>query len=320
MFSVSLIFCACEKEEKLWELPPAGDESVASVNMGVDYDNAVFFNLKTGNSQTRDVYCWHLGFASGSTENHIVLNGGNEVQLYATNDTVFSKIYTTDKNTVWQWDNPNGDADSTAFTGWLDNTTLVSNNKVYLLDLGVRATSRYRKIKILSVSAADFKVRYANLDGSNERFITIPKTTTSNYTYLNLESNLTVAYEPTGFIWDIVFTKYRHVYYDMQPITPYYVTGALINTKNIQIAELDNIAFETIDYAKASQILLTSKMDEIGYDWKFYDLNGAGKYVVDGKKIYIIREKDGFLYKLKFISFYDNTGAKGVPEFVYKRL
>ncbi len=320
MVSLVVLFCACEKEDKLWELPPAGDETVSQVNMGGDYDNAIFFNFKTGLTQSRNVYCWHLGFANGASEDHIILNGGNEVQLHPTNDTSFSKTYTIDKNTVWLWDNSNGKVDSTAFAGWKDSINRLSNDKVYVLDLGSRALVRYKKIKILSVSTSEFKVRYANLDGSNERFVSIPKTVTSNYTYLNVESNQTVSYEPSGFVWDIVFTKYRHVYYDMEPITPYYVTGVLINTHSVQVAEPVNVNFETLDYAQAKQILLKPKMDEIGYDWKYYDLNGSGKYVVNAKKVYIIKDNQGFLYKLKFISFYDEAGAKGVPKFVYKRL
>lgn len=52
-------------------------------------------------------------------------------------------------------------------------------------------------------------------------------------------------------------------------------------------------------------------MDEIGYDWKYYDLSGSGKYIIYQKKVFVIRDQQGYLYKLRFIDFYDNNGQKG---------
>lgn len=317
---VSLVFGACEKPEELWELPPAGEETVAKVNMGPTYDNAVFFNIKTGESATRDVYSWHLGFASGENENAIILNGGNEVQLHSTGDTTFSTSYTVSASSEWLWDNPNGKVDSTAFSGWFDSTNNVSRNKVYVIDLGSKAKDRYKKIKIIGMKAISFTVKYASMDGSNEQTIDILKNAKTNYTYFNLETNKIVGFEPETFPWDIVFMRYRYVYYDMNPVTPYYVNGAIINTKYVQVKETNNVTFESLDLAKAKKFVLTKNADEIGYDWKKFDLNGTGKYVVDSKKVYLLKDDEGYLYKLKFVDFYDETGAKGVPKFAYQRL
>lgn len=317
---LTFILGACEKPEELWELPPAGSETVASVNMGATYDNAIFFTLRTGAVETRNTYSWHLGFASGAAENHIVLNGGNEVQISQTHDTSFSNTYFVNPATQWQWDNPNGKTDSTAFTGWYNGTTSISNNEVYIIDLGSRVTMRFKKIKIISVSATAFTIKYANLDGTHEYTTEVKKNPLTNYTYLNVDENAIVTFEPENHSWDLLFTRYRHVYYDMDPITPYYVNGALINTKYVWVKETKELTFEEIDIAKANQLLLTQKADEIGFDWKFFDLNGTGKYSVDSKKIFIIKDKDGYLYKLKFIDFYDESGAKGVPKFAYQRL
>lgn len=316
-----MVFAACEKPEDLWELPPAGEETVAKVNMGPTYDNAVFFNLKTGETATRNSYSWHLGFASDENENTIVLNGGNEVQVHATGDTTFATVHAinTDPN-WWLWDNPNGKADSTAFAGWFDSINHISRNQVYIIDLGTKAKDRYKKIKITGLNAVSFTVKYSNMDGSHEQTIDILKNKKTNYTYFNIETNKPVAFEPETFLWDIVFMRYRYVYYDMNPITPYYVNGALINTQDVQVKETTGLTFESIDLAKATEIVLTKNADEIGYDWKKFDLNGTGKYVVDSKRVYILKDREGYLYKLKFIDFYDETGAKGVPKFAYQRL
>ncbi|MES2560923.1 MAG: HmuY family protein [Bacteroidota bacterium] len=317
---LTLFLGACEKPEELWKLPPSGQETLASVNMGATYDNAVFFTLHTGAIETKNIYSWHLGFASGATEHDIILNGGNEVQIHQTNDTSFSITPIVKPKTEWLWDNPNGKIDSTAFSGWYDTLTNTTANKVYLIDLGNKSIVKFKKLKILSVNPTDFVIRYANLDGSQEITMRIPKNTRTNYTYCNLDNNTIIPFEPENQTWDILFTRYRYVYYDMEPITPYYVNGVLINTKHVWIAETKQFSFEEIDLAKANQLLLTQKADEIGFDWKFFDLNGSGKYVVDSKKIFIIKNKDGYLYKLRFIDFYDESGAKGVPKFAYQRL
>ncbi len=295
-------------------------EKIASVNMGPTYDNAIFFNLKAGTSETRDIYSWHLGFATGAAETYIIMNGGNEVQVHATGDTAFAGHYTVSSSTEWLWDNPNGKPDSTAFAGWCDSTYNITRNKVYIIDLGTKATERYWKIKILAVSATSFTVKYAQLDGNDEQVLEILKNANANFTYLNLESHKIVAFEPDQMAWDLLFTRYRHVYYDMSPVTPYYVNGALINTRSVEVLEATGFTFESLDAEKANQLMLTRKADEIGYDWKFFDLNGTGKYVVDSKKVFVLKDREGYLYKLRFIDFYDEAGTKGVPKFAYQRL
>ncbi len=315
-----MVLGACEKPEELWKLPATGPATVASINMGASYDNAIFFTLKTGAVESRNTYSWHLGFSTEATENHIILNGGNEVQIHQTNDTSFSNTHTVKPSTEWLWDNPNGKIDSTAFAGWYDTKTNTSANLVYIIDLGSKAQVRFKKIKILSVSSTAFKIKYANLDGTQEFTSEILKNTHTNYTYFNADNNAVVAFEPENRSWDLLFTRYRHLYYDMDPVTPYYVNGALMNTKYVWVKETKEFSFDEIDLAKANQLLLTQKADEIGYDWKFFDLNGTGKYRVDSKKIFIIKDKDGYLYKLRFVDFYDESGAKGVPKFAYQRL
>jgi hypothetical protein len=320
ILSIAVLLTACEKTDKLWELPPPGSETLASVNMGPAYDNSIFFTLKNGATAVRNVYSWHLAFACGADEHHIILNGGNEVQIHQTNDTAFEKTYTVNTGTEWIWDNPNGDKDSTAFAGWFDTVSQTTRNKVYILDLGSRVSKRFKKIKILSVSGAQYHVKYANADGTEERELVIEKTPGTNFSYMNMETVLPVMYEPQGTPWDILFTKYRHIYYDMEPVTPYYVTGVLINSKYVMVTETQTLSFDEIDVVKARGLLLTSKEDEIGYDWKFYDLSGTGKYSVNSKKVFVLKDKDGYFYKLRFVDFYDENGTKGVPKFAYQRL
>ncbi|MES2691666.1 MAG: HmuY family protein [Bacteroidota bacterium] len=319
ILAAPFLLVSCQKEEDLWTLPPAGDAKVVTLDMGETYDNAFYFNLATGVSTVRNYDEWDLGFASGADEFQVVMNGGKGIQLYNTHDTDFSKTtFTASETSPWQWDNPSGNADSLAFTAWCDGKGK-SKLETYIIDLGPQANPRYKKIQLIKADAAAYSFRFAGLDNSNMISTSVAKDSTRNFSYYNVELNTKVDFEPAKQQWDLFFTKYRHVYYDMDPVTPYSVTGVLINTKFAAVTETQTLKFEDINYEAASKLSLTSKADEIGFDWKYFDLSGSGKYSVSEKKIYIIKAGDVY-YKLKFIAFYNDKGIKGAPKFIYQRL
>lgn len=310
---------SCEKKEELWTLPPAGNAQAVTLNMGENYDNSFYFDLATGTYTTRNYDDWDLGFASGTGEFYIVMNGGKGIQIYNTHDTDFSKTtFTPLETSPWLWDNPSGNKDSLAFTGWCDEQGK-SKRETYVIDLGPQANPRHKKIQLISADASGYTFRFSGLNNSDITSASVAKDNSRNLSYYNFDQNTTVDFEPASQQWNLFFTKYRHVYYDMDPITPYSVTGVLINTKYTTITETQTLKFEDITYETASKLLLTTRADEIGYDWKFFDLSGTGKYSVSEKKVYIIKANEIY-YKLKFIGFYNDKGIKGSPKFIYQRL
>lgn len=315
----TLLLSACAKEEPLWVLPPAGSETMADFELGENYEHVVYFSLNNGMQYKKKLKDWDIAFGSGIGSAHLMLNGGNEVQIFNSHDTCIETHIPMPKEGDWQWDNPNGDLDSTAFGEWWKPQSLISKGEVYLVDRGPKATPRYLRMKIISCDANQFSVLFADNNGQNQTLKTIIRNHQSNYTYFDLCALSTVNFEPPSHDWDIVFTKYRYIYYHMTPITPYYVCGALINTKNCKVYESRTMSFEEISKENVSSITLGKKADEIGYDWKYFDLN-ALRYTVTKNQVFVIEDKDGFLYKLKFIDFYNASGQKGHPTFVYQRL
>ncbi len=313
-----MILSSCEKEEKLWELPKPGSEKIVSISMGETYENTSYFQLSTGNTTQRYLQIWDIAFSTDNNTNHLIINGGKEVQVHQTNYTNFNHQITTPTDN-WQWDNPNGDIDSTAFGKWL-NDDGSSKQLVYVVDIGKQNNPRYYKLQFLTVTDSCYTFKLSVLNDATGSITTIQKNNINNYIYFNLSTNETVDYEPPSSQWDLVFTRYRYIYYDMNPITPYQVNGTLINTKTTSVAEISNLTFDELDNTKAQQILLTKNADEIGFDWKYFDLNGSGKYTVNSKKLFLIKTLDGYYYKLKFIDFYDENGAKGTPKLAYQRL
>jgi hypothetical protein len=315
--SVMLLLVSCEKKEELWDLPPGGGETIETFDLGPNYENIIFYQLETKKTYMANLFSWDIAFATGTNEHHIVMNGGKEVQVYNTNDTDFAKTYATTK-VEWQWDNPNGDKDSTAVGDWCDTLNLLSANKVYVFDLK-GASPRYKKVKFISCNATQYVVKVANMDNTGEYEATVTKDDTRNFVYFNLQSNQVVNYEPASADWDIVFTRYRHVYYDLTPVTPYLVNGILINTKHVSIEETNSLTFEDITAEVASTLLYTKKEDEIGFDWKTYNID-AGRYTVNPKQIFLIKMNNGDVYKLRFVDFYNEQGVKGFPKFMYQKL
>lgn len=304
----------------MWTLPPAGDVQTSSVEMGENYENAIYFNLETGSKVTRNYDEWDLAFAAPGDEFHVTINGGKTIQVYNTHDTDFSKTtFTALASSPWQWDNPNGCKDSTAIGNWRDAKGN-SKKEVYILDLGVLASPRYIKLQLLDADDKTYRFRHAAIDNQGLVEAVIGKDASTNFVYYSFLLNARVDFEPAGGTWHLLFTRYRHVYYDMDPVTPYSVTGVLINTRKVTVIETRTLAFEEINHENASKLSFTSKADEIGYDWKFFDLNGTNLYTVDAKKVYIIKDDAGVYYKLKFIGFYNERGIKGTPKFIYQRL
>jgi hypothetical protein len=315
----SLLISACAKEEPLWVLPPAGSETSADFELGENYEHVVYFNLNDGMQHKRKLRDWDIAFGSGIGTRNLMLNGGNEVQSFNTHDSCMDTHVPLPKEGDWQWDNPNGHLDSTAIGCWWQKNSNKSKGDVYILDRGPKAMPRFLRMKILGCDTNQFTVLFADMNGFGQIIKSIKRNYQSNYTYFDLGSLRTVDFEPPSNQWDIVFTKYRYIYYHMTPITPYYVCGALINTKNCRVYESRNLSFEEINKETAISLVLSKKADEIGYDWKYFDLNSL-RYSITKNQVFVIEDKEGYLYKLKFIDFYNSSGQKGHPSFVYQRL
>lgn len=321
ILSIVLFSVSCEKEEELWKLQPtSGNEKIDVVDIGEDYSNVIYYKIASGTTFKRNLNEWDLAFASGDSENYVLLNGGFTLRVYNTKDTNFASASLPSTDVTWQWDNPCGCKDSTAIGAWFDVTNNITLNHVYIIDWEKGGYQR-KKIKLLNVTPEYYIIQVANLDNSEFFYGKVIKNKASNYTYFNLRTSTTVAYEPDSKDWDFVFTRYRHIYYDEVPITPYQVNGVLINTKHVtaKMVYENEMPFDKITIEQASALMLSNRADAIGFDWKYFDFD-TEKYIVRNTRNFILKDADGFYYKLKFIDFYGPNGEKGMPKFVMQRL
>jgi len=317
-----LIFISCEKKDKAVLLPPPGPSQVSDIEMGAKYENQVFFDIDSNKSFTKKNTDWELCFEATKYGWHVRLNGGLLIKAANTKSTNWNATYT--KNYIFSSDASNGNRDSTAIGDWADTTNfMLTKDQVYIIDRGdtKAANERYKKLKIQYVDFYKYRIKYANLDGSDSAIFYIIKNYSKNFNYFTFNNKGTQLfdYEPPSTSWDFVFTSYVNIYHEYNPPLSYVVRGVLLNPNGILCAKDSTTGYDNINLSMAKSLTYYKDQDAIGFSWKTYDAP-SGKYVTRKHVTYIIKSKKGLYYKLRFIDFYNNKGEKGYPKFEFQRL
>ena len=321
---VLLIFSSCFKED---DPLPAPSIQTTTIEMNEYYLYQVYFdlnrNLEVARNEKND---WDLGFESGDSTWHIVLNTSAFMYAANTGEKDFGAVTDT-TGLIWKYDKSDGNPDSTAIGNWLSFSSgdTIYTNYVYVLNRGYDHLGNLRglrKVVFTNVDLDTYSFKYADLNGENYNEFVIEKTDLVNYVHFSFEEEgHQINFEPATLSWDILFTQYTTLLYtDEGDPYPYLVTGVLTNYNLVDIA-IDTIQeFDNIDINFATSLSFSKNKDAIGYDWKDLqgDVNSGNVYyeIVEGRN-YIIRNRFGLYAKLRFISFYNNEGKKGYPSFQY---
>jgi len=332
LLSMVILLASCFKEDdKIAPHDPGNVETVA-IELTKDYRYQVYFDLGSGEIASTNLKKeWDLGFECQENGWHIILNTSNFMVAAATGQTDFSVPIDT-VGFKWKFDVSSGNRDSTAIGQWVDflptDSTKMYTNEVYVIDRGYDELGNLRglrKIIFLQVDDSTYSIRYANLDGTAENSFRVIKDPTVNYVCFSFDAGgnqLTL--EPAKYDWDLLFTQYTTLLItDEGDPYPYLVTGVLANYSIIQVAQDTLYDFTYLSLDNAVNLSYSATQDEIGYDWKDIvgDVNsGNVSYVIVEGLNYVIRDREGFYYKLRFISFYNNSGEKGYPTFEFQRL
>ena len=219
------------------------------------------------------------------------------------------------------FDAPSGLPDSTAFgtwyTGSLENGNLQSKNEVYIIKLD---PTSFIKCRIKNCTVNEYQIECAPLSADTATAISFVKEKDKNCIYVNWSNNALrkVAMEPNKNAWDIVFTRFRHIYYDLNNF-PYIVNAVLINPYQTLVAADSVTGYQQINSYNYPGIQWVPNRNIIGFDWKSYDIQ-SGLYKVNPNKSYLIKTNSGYYYKLHFLDFYNKNGIKGTPTFEFARL
>lgn len=300
---------SCMKEEIPVPKHEPGESQVNEVGMEQDYRNQLYFDLGTNQVVRSNLKTdWDLAFES--VGNRVVLNTGKGMAVHRSSLT-FGAITNAD-DLEWTWDAHSGNLDSTAIGNWIED------NYIYVVDRGYNWEGDhqgYFKLKIVSKMEEAYEIEYGDLESTSSTNYTF-STESTQFTYFSLE-NQKVNIAPEDFEYDLIFTQYTHLFSD--PITPYLVTGVLLNRNFTSVARLDEKNFEAITLEDVTALTYNYDLNTIGYNWKYYSLED-GIFTTNPDKHYIVRTQDGVYYKLRFLGFYNAEGLKGYPNFEFQSL
>jgi heme-binding HmuY-like protein len=313
-FSV-LLMCSCKKDELPVPAHDPGNVITAAVDMEANYKWQFYYDLKTNTVVGQNIKTvWDLGFETSPDGFRVILNTSKAMFAKNAGSSGFSLITDTiGFAATKKWDEASGNPDSTAIGDW--RTT----NNTYIIDRGFNETGvhqGFRKIQFQSVDAEKYMVRFANMNGTGETVLQINKDSIYNFTFLSFTTNNVLIVEPPKASWDLVFTQYTHIFYDGE-VTPYLVTGCLLNRYNTKTKMDSTTSFITIGFSDIENYTLSESINTIGYTWKEFT---GGIYVTLSQMNYIIKDNEGFYYKLHFIDFYNTSGVKGNPKWEYQQL
>ena len=319
-----LAFTSCFEEDEMVLPHEPGNLTVGTVELTETYKYQVFFDLETNTSVKQNLLSeWDLGFETADSGWHVILNTSKMMLAGNTGQTDFNAVK-SNNGIEMNFDPSHGNLDSTAIGNWynLTDSFPVSQRFVYIIDRGTDEeynTVGEKKVTFGLKDKNTYVVRFANLNGSGEKTIEIPKDTTLNFVCISFDKGI-VDIEPRKNSWDLQFGRYSTLLFtDVGDPYPYVVTGVLLNPFKT-VAGLDKIHnFDEVSYEIAEAQNLVKQKDIVGYEWKDYDFKNE-IYQVDPEKIYILKNRVGYYYKLRFIDFYNSTGEKGYPKFEFLRL
>ncbi len=328
IFPILLLLNSCFKEDDAVTPYPRGDVTSNQVEMGGKYHYQVYFDLSTNSVVKTNLFDeWDLGFQAYDNY-YIRMNLGREMTLQDLGPVDFDNVIEALDKTHNVYDVPSGNLDSTAIGKWweVEGGKIQSKNHVYVINRG-RNTNRkpdgIYKMMILGADESGFTIKFSELKSNIIDTLFVPRTNGYNFITMSFANGGEVNYlEPPSESWDIHFTPYIE-FFDVPGFEIYTVRGALINDRLCEAAEADStIEFDELILDAAQMTEFTQKRNVIGHNWKDVDIN-TGVYTVNPMKKYLIRDPEGFVYKLRFIGFQkviDGKAEKGYPEFEFKLL
>lgn len=306
---------SCEKPEE--PVAPAIVQG-KTASLGSSYENQEFYNILSNEFVLLQEHLpWDLSFESSEEGKFIYLNSSNFMFVRNAGNVPFESVTDTNYTSPWRYDYPTGEYNKTGVGYWF-NANNSSKNQVYIVDRGndiLGFKIGYFKIQIVSVSNTEYVIRVANLDNTADQTVTISKNPDKRWVQYTFGDNTSIEKEPDSENWHLLFTQYTD--FDLTEngdTVPYSVRGALLNQNNIQAVLVNNVDFQDIDINLVPQLDFSSDFNAIGYDWKVFSID-TGVYEIKEGVSYVIKEKQGTYFKLRFLGFYGDNGDKGYPSF-----
>lgn len=348
---LSIISCSSSDDSgtNVVVTPPSSGAVVQPRTGGSTLPNQVYIDLSTIVQTEVIRTSWDLGFYSG-TDFRVILNGSiNKMAAKQLNTTNIDEVQIADETvTTGNFQDPNSGKYIDQPSGDINGTLIApisvndADNKVYLVNLGqeisdtpaeafkVNMTGKsrgWKKIRILR-SGNDYKLQYADLEATTHQEVIISKAATFNFSFFSFKTNTTVSVEPQKEKWDLNFTTFTNLIpYPGQEytISYFYPEFAIINSRagvtayQVLIAEggsFDAFALANVDKARF-ETAEAKDQRAIGPNWRVTTTNPPSVY---DDRFFVLKDAEGNIYKIKFISFYTPAGERGNVTFQYELL
>ena len=321
---------ACFQEDAMVRPHLPGDELSFELKESM-YTVQSFFDLD-GNQvvSSSPNPSWMLGFACGISQWHIIVNSSDYLGIMKTGTRDFSLAagVETGGTEQWHFDRSDGNPDSTAIGAWVEFTAADTaySGEVYLLGQydGIEYSPLWM-LKFTHVDDSSYQYLYARYGQFDTVSVSVVKDSAYNFVYYQFsDSARQVMHEPPKDQWDLLFSQYGSILYTNEGVpTPYFVRGVLLNPNGVSAAIDTARDFSDITFDSLPNYSFSTDQDAIGYEWKDVEVDAGSNtavYTVKSGNNYLIRDTNGFYYKLRFVSFYNELGEKGFPVFEFLRL
>lgn len=290
-----------------------------------NYAQNVYVDLSANTTHLSPRKSWNLAFTNGP-DFRVVLNHSlqstaapttkSDIALVNLSDTAttadlyISMARLTDSKTLSLVDYWDGDLKKTAFA-----EVSASANKVYLVAFeGNNADkSSWYKVKVERNGNA-YKVQYGKINDTNIKTVEIPKNADFNLSYLSFETGAVSQVEPKT--WDI---QYGYSTSNSGMNTPYWFQDfVLLNSLGgAEAAEISTLTYENYNETHLATTSFLKTRDAIGSKWR---VTSGANIGITKDKFYAIKDPDGNVYKLRFLSagIGADGGTRGKPVIEYK--
>lgn len=344
--------CINDNEDPVAVAPSEGARVDPNIG-GATQPNQVWFDLGTETEILTKRTDWDLAFYSGSAFK-VVLNSSimmaaakipNATDIDAVTEANVSSLKTQvqvanfNPANVAYIDDVNGDFPS-GYTAIEEIKPTDSDNAVYLVNMGKEIYSGsvptgsvttggdsrgWMKVQVTRTANGGYKVKYAEISSSSHKELIINKNTAYNYNFVSLKNDKEVFIQPEKKKWDICFTVFTntisgagsYIYADFVTINNVGGAGAyeVIVPATTSGVEAYN-TFKTSDIDQAKFIYNDQRV--IGSNWRNpVGVNGLEVY---GDRFYVVKDAEGYYFKLRFTRLTSTSGERGYPQFEYKPL
>lgn len=328
--------CSNDDDEVIPVIPPSSGDSfqLNGGEGGSGAANSVYVDLSVPKQDSVKRASWDLGFSTGS-DFRVVLNNTitalarplekNDLNAVTADDTIGMVLSLNQAEPSPEefdmLDDIDGDLSKTRIAAV---SAADADNVVYILNRGTGGSTAARdwlKIRVLR-KAAGYTVQYAKIADATFQTVDVVKNDKYNFNYVSL-GGTAVTVEPEKTNWDFVWT-YSVFKTNFGVDVPYNFSDlvAINYLAGVQAAEVltSTVSYEDFKEANIATTSLSGNRWTIGSNWRVTGgPGGASSAGVKTDRFYIIKDVQGNVYKLKFVSFVAaDGGTRGKPEISFE--